>query len=208
MTLSRSTAVRLIPALGLILLTLGAGCGVDYTTSTHPQTNTPQSGSSTLSQPSTKTYTNVEKKFTLEYPDSWTLREKLPNTDAQILAPAIDDFSPNIGIKMSKTDIKDPHWSSPEKLSEYLVEGSKDKIKDFNLVSSETIKLDGHTTLKLTFTSSDPEAGSNLKAQSVQYWTLLQSGNYYLIEIIRPLDKPTVYEAEFDAILKSFKITE
>lgn len=208
MMLSRPTSVRLLTTLGLILLTLGAGCGADYGTSVNPPTNSSRSESSTTSQPSTKTYTNTEKKFTLQYPDSWTVREKLTNTDAQFLAPAINDFSSNIGVKTGTIDIKDPNWASPEKLSDYLVEGYKKKIKDFTFVSSDTTKIDGHTTLVLTFTSSDPEPGSTLKAHSVQYWTLLESGNYYLLEIIRPFDKPTAYQTEFDAILKSFKITE
>jgi serine/threonine-protein kinase len=225
--------IRLVALYGSIaacICTTGLGCSSILPSST---TNTPANQNDSVGMPTPevvtikplpgfKVYQNKTEGFAIQYPESWTVREKNFNTIVSFLSPLtnngkfVDKFAENVNIVSQKIDDKNITLDQYYKYSE---DNLKLFFKDFKLIKNEATTLSGvparmviyNATQELSTpagstgaTKPDTGTGAKISLRTTQIFTL-KNNKAYIITLTNTQNDPNQYMSEMLKISQSFQ---
>lgn len=181
----------------LLLAVSGAGCGGKNTPAEQEKPN----NISTATVTGYKLYTDTDKGFTIEYPESWAMQKNFMATDIIFNSPVQNNFSANLNI------IAQVNPGSSEivvgKIKDDLVNGLKPLITNFTLKETKEVTVAGRQGLLIAYSGTQGE----IKADFNQYF-VSKGDRLFTITVTRPQNDPKRHDQEFMNMITSFRITK
>ncbi len=144
-------------------------------------------------------YTNKENGFSLQYPESWQVREGAFGTIVSILSPldgTKDQFSENVNVVSeavsANTNLNDYYKASEANLKKYFT--------DFKVLKNDGATLGGYPARTVTYQA----AQASLKLRTTQVFTI-RDNRVFIITLTNVQDSPNNYFATMSAVVRSFR---
>ncbi len=172
-----------------------AGCGTATKTPSAATDQTPVAANDL------KTYTNTNQKFSISYPEDWTVQANAAGVSFLSGQENTDDvFQENLGVN-SQTLSADASSIPLSELAQETGAALKDQVQNLTQISSTETKLGGHSAWENVYTIEQ----NGFKARLKQY-LLIEKNVAYTITFTAAEDAYASYEAVANKSIATFEL--
>ena len=170
------------------------------------------------------TYTDEIGLFSISYPSEWetalssmgiteeavkdyisSIDSNVPINEAQYIfaagLPVTEGYMPNVNIVVEP--LPQGAFTHDEYVEANII-GIKDIVSDYRLFSQKKTKINGKTTTILDYEGTYPQLGVFRCKQSI----LITGNNGWVVSCVPPQGEFSLWEDDFDAILKSLRVND
>ena len=185
--------------LACAMLLGGAGCGPRPTTTTPPPNRTTPTSKNPV-MPGFKLFESMDEGFTIQYPETWSVREKEKSTIVSFISPLQDKkdaFAENINVV---SEILGGNSLSLEEYYKYSEANLRKFFADFKLLKNESTVISGLPGRIVVYTTNQ----NQLKLRTTQIFTI-KNGKAYIITITNSQADPNQHFEDMMKIAQSFR---